>query len=70
MIKYLVILLSLIFSLSFTSPAFALVCHNYDGYEVCILNIKRSAKKYREHRAAITVDGVKESTCRSSQFSY
>lgn len=59
MIKYLVILLLLIFSFSGTSPAFALVCRHDDGHEICILNIKRSAKKYWEYRATVSVDGVK-----------
>ncbi|MEA5551687.1 hypothetical protein VB713_11970 [Anabaena cylindrica UHCC 0172] len=59
MIKYPVILLLLIFSFSYTSPALANVCRHYDGHEICILSIKRSAKKYWEYRAAISVDGVK-----------
>jgi hypothetical protein len=59
MIKYLVILVLFIFSLSLISPAFANVCRNYDGHEICILSIKRSAKKYWEYRAAVSVDGVK-----------
>ncbi len=59
MIKYLVILLLLIFSLSFTSPAFALVCRNYDGHEISIFNIKRSAKKHWEYRVPMSFDGVK-----------
>ncbi|TAF11179.1 MAG: hypothetical protein EAZ77_01545 [Nostocales cyanobacterium] len=59
MIKYFVILLLLIFSFSFPSPALAFVCHHYDGHEICILSIKRSAKKYWEYRASVSVDGVK-----------
>jgi hypothetical protein len=57
--KYAVILLLLIFSFSFTSPAWAIVCRHYDGHEICILDIERSAKKYWEYRASISVDGVK-----------
>ncbi|MEA5576867.1 hypothetical protein [Anabaena sp. UHCC 0451] len=59
MIKYLVILLLLIFLFSFPFPALAIVCHHYDGHEICILNIKRSAKKYWEYRASMSIDGVK-----------
>jgi hypothetical protein len=59
MIKYLVILLLFIFSFSLTSPALANVCRNYEGQEICILSIKRSAKKYWEYRAAVSIDGVK-----------
>ncbi|MBD2567707.1 hypothetical protein [Anabaena lutea] len=59
MIKYLVILLLLICSFSLASPAWANVCHNYDGHEICILSIKRSAKKYWEYRAVVSVNGVK-----------
>ncbi|MGM3307308.1 hypothetical protein ACSQ6I_15265 [Anabaena sp. WFMT] len=59
MIRYLVILLLLIFSVSCTSPALANVCRHYNGHEICILSIKRSAKKYWEYRAAVSVDGVK-----------
>lgn len=59
MIRYIVILLVLIFSFSVASPALATVCRNYEGHEICILSIKRSAKKYWEYRAAVSVDGVK-----------
>ncbi|RUS97829.1 hypothetical protein DSM107003_17040 [Trichormus variabilis SAG 1403-4b] len=59
MIKYLVILLLLICSFSLASPVSANTCRNYDGQEICILSIKRSAKKYWEYRAAVSVDGVK-----------
>ncbi|MBD2293777.1 hypothetical protein H6G06_09800 [Anabaena sphaerica FACHB-251] len=59
MIKYLVILLLLILFCSFTSPAWAIVCRHYDIHEICILTIKRSAKKYWEYSASVSVDGVK-----------
>jgi hypothetical protein len=59
MIKYSVILLLLIFSLSVASPAWAMVCRNYEGHQICILSIQRSAKKYWEYQAAVSVDGVK-----------
>lgn len=59
MIRYLVILLLLIFSWAVVSPVSAMVCRNYQGQEICILSIKRSAKKYWEYRASVIVNGVK-----------
>lgn len=35
------------------------VCRNYDGHKICILSIQRSAKKYWEYKASVSVDGVK-----------
>ncbi|TAE60929.1 MAG: hypothetical protein EAZ76_12265 [Nostocales cyanobacterium] len=57
--KYLLILLLLIFSLSFTFPASAMVCRKYQNQEICILSIKRSAKKYWEYRASVSINGTK-----------
>ena len=59
MSKYILILLFLMISFWFSSPALARVCRNYDGQEICILSIKRSAKKYWEYRVSVSVDGVK-----------
>lgn len=61
MIKYFVMLLVFIFACSFpfTSPALATVCRNYQGQEICILSIKRSAKKYWEYRASVSINGKK-----------
>ena len=59
MIKYIVILLLLIFSFSVASPALATVCRNYERHQICILSIERSAKKYWEYKAAVSVDAVK-----------
>ena len=41
-------------------PAEASVCHNYQRREICIVDIKRSAKNYWEYRVIISVDGVKQ----------
>jgi hypothetical protein len=57
--KYFVLVLLLIVATFFPSPAYASVCQNYDGHQVCILSINRSAKNYWEYRAIISVDGVK-----------
>lgn len=59
MIKYVALLLLLLLSLSVTLPAMAKSCRNYEGQEICILSIKRSAKKYWEYRASVSVDAVK-----------
>ncbi|MEG3440218.1 hypothetical protein V0288_24030 [Pannus brasiliensis CCIBt3594] len=42
-------------------PASADFCRAYQGREICILRIQRSAKNYREYRAVVKVDGVKRS---------
>ncbi|RCJ24552.1 hypothetical protein A6S26_18595 [Nostoc sp. ATCC 43529] len=52
-----VLLLILWFLVSF--PAFASVCRNYNGHQICILSINRSAKNYWEYRASVSVDGIK-----------
>ncbi|PLZ88746.1 hypothetical protein CEN45_12600 [Fischerella thermalis CCMEE 5198] len=49
---------SLLF-LSFVSSAEASVCRNYQEHQICIIDIKRSAKNYWEYRAVVSVDGVK-----------
>lgn len=59
MMKYWVVLLLLIFSVCFASPVWAIVCRTYEGHQICILSIKRSAKKYWEYQASVSVDGVK-----------
>jgi hypothetical protein len=41
-------------------PAEASVCRNYQGREICIVDIKRSAKNYWEYRVILGVDGVKQ----------
>lgn len=56
MIKSIAFILLLILSLSVALPAQASMCRNYDGHQICILSIKRSAKNYWEYRAAISVD--------------
>lgn len=60
--KIIVAILFSIFSLAIAFPAAASVCRNYNGHQICILSIKRSAKNYWEYRAAVSVDGVKGDT--------
>lgn len=40
-------------------PAQAAFCRNLNKHEICILEIKRSAKNYWEYRASVQEDGVK-----------
>lgn len=40
------------------APAWALAnCRQVNGHEVCILRMKRSAKRYWEYKAQVSVDG-------------
>ncbi|NET01269.1 MAG: hypothetical protein F6K61_11995 [Sphaerospermopsis sp. SIO1G1] len=57
--KYFAIIVVLILSFSWTFPASAMVCRKYKDQEICILSIKRSAKKYWEYRASVSINGVK-----------
>lgn len=45
--------------LKFTPPAEAAFCRNINNQNICILQIKRSAKYYWEYRATISIDGKK-----------
>ncbi|MFB8792787.1 MAG: hypothetical protein U7126_00810 [Microcoleus sp.] len=58
--KYFVFLLLLISCFSIAPTAEASVCRNYGEGEICILDLKRSAKNYWEYRAIVSIDGVKK----------
>jgi hypothetical protein len=58
--KYVCYLLLLICFFCVALPAQASVCRNYLGREICIVDIKRSAKNYWEYRVILSVDGVKQ----------
>ncbi|MEG4226268.1 hypothetical protein QUA35_09295 [Microcoleus sp. N9_B2] len=60
MTKCVCYLLLLISFLSVALPAEASVCRNDRGSEICIVDIKRSAKNYWEYRVILSVDGVKQ----------
>jgi hypothetical protein len=60
MMKYVCYLLLLIGFFCAALPAEASVCRNYQGREICIVDIKRSAKNYWEYRVILSVDGVKQ----------
>jgi len=57
--KYFVLIILLVLSNLVISPAYASVCRNYDGQQICILSINRSAKNYWEYKAIVSVDGKK-----------
>ncbi len=54
---YLLILISFFW---LAPPAEASVCRNYEGREMCIVDIKRSAKNYWEYRVILSIDQVKQ----------
>lgn len=58
--KYIALLLLLVLSFAFASPAQASFCRKSNDREICILSIKRSAKNHWEYRAAVSVDGVQQ----------
>ncbi|WP_293338098.1 hypothetical protein [Microcoleus sp. CAWBG58] len=58
--KYVCLFLLLISFFWFSLPAEASVCHNYEGSQICIVDIKRSAKNYWEYRVILSVDGEKQ----------
>ena len=56
--KYLIFsIVLLIFFFAFVQPAAASFCRNYNGNNICILSIKRSAKNYWEYRAEVSING-------------
>jgi hypothetical protein len=59
MMKMMIFGLILIHFLFVSLPAEASICRNYQGHEICIITIKRSAKNYWEYRASVSVDGIK-----------
>lgn len=54
-----------------TPPVLAAFCHQEDTHQVCIVNIKRSAKNYWQYQTEMAVDGVKQAivvyNCRSKK---
>ncbi|MEA5598390.1 hypothetical protein [Rivularia sp. UHCC 0363] len=47
------------FSFAFPANA-AITCRDYNGHEICVLDIKRSAKRYWNYRTTISIDGKKQ----------
>lgn len=42
------------------TPARADFCRQVDTQQICILDIKRSAKNYWQYQAMVSIDGVKQ----------
>lgn len=53
-------LIVFVFTLVISPPAHAVVCRDVNGHHICILNIKRSAKKYWEYRVTASIDGINQ----------
>jgi hypothetical protein len=67
--RYLAALLLVVLAIAVALPAEAAYCQSFQGQDVCIRWIKRSAKNYWEYRAAVSVNGkgqpVQVYDCRS-----
>ena len=44
------------------APAYAEFCRRADGHQICIVDIKRSAKNYWQYQATASVDGIEKPT--------
>ncbi len=55
-----VFLLVLVWTAGTTLPAVAAQCPTVASQEVCILNLRRSAKNYWEYWALLSINGVKQ----------
>ena len=54
--KILGLLAVILLYLTTSGPASANFCRQLDHHQVCVKDIKRSAKKYWEYRASLTID--------------
>jgi hypothetical protein len=54
------LLLALIWVVGMALPATAAQCQSIAGQEVCILNLRRSAKHYWEYWAQLSINGIKQ----------
>jgi hypothetical protein len=54
------LLLALIWVVGLALPAIAVQCQSIAGQEVCILNLRRSAKHYWEYWAQLSINGVNQ----------
>lgn len=57
MVKSVAFILLLVVSFAIASPSHAAFCHQQSDRQICILQIKRSAKNYWEYRAKVSIDG-------------
>lgn len=54
------LLFALVWTTGMTLPAVAAQCQTVASQEVCILNLRRSAKNYWEYWAQLSINGVKQ----------
>ncbi|WP_404790061.1 hypothetical protein [Altericista sp. CCNU0014] len=54
------VLLALLWIAAMALPAAAAQCQSIAGREVCVLNLRRSAKHYWEYWAQLSIDGIKQ----------
>ncbi|RUT07123.1 hypothetical protein DSM106972_023840 [Dulcicalothrix desertica PCC 7102] len=59
MAKTLTFILIVVLSFTIALPAKAFTCRSDNGHKICILSIKRSAKKYWQYQASVSIDGAK-----------
>ncbi len=62
MINRLILIIVIFLLINFwgaTLPVEAAFCRNLNNHNICIVQIKRSAKYYWEYRATISIDGKK-----------
>ncbi|MDJ0554275.1 MAG: hypothetical protein QNJ68_07535 [Microcoleaceae cyanobacterium MO_207.B10] len=58
MLKYITLSIILLIFFGTVAPtAAASFCRNYNGNNICILRIKRSAKNHWEYRAEVSING-------------
>lgn len=60
MLKFWLVLLTLMLSWPIAFPVQALPCRTIDQQSVCIQDIRRSAKNYWEYRVILKIDGVEQ----------
>jgi hypothetical protein len=53
-------LLALVWTAGMALPAVAAQCQTVASQEVCVLNLRRSAKNYWEYWAQLSINGVKQ----------
>jgi hypothetical protein len=57
-VKYLVFFGLFLSIFLLTLPADAAMCSHFQGQQICVVNIQRSAKKHWEYRVIASIDGV------------
>lgn len=54
------LLVILTWSTWLTSPTLAKDCYDYQGHNICIISIQRSAKYYWQYKVDLTINGGKQ----------